>query len=416
MPIIIEMPALSPTMVKGTLVKWCCREGENVATGDIIAEIETDKATMEIESRYSGVLARILVAEGTRGVLVKAPIAIIRLKGDSDADILGLVEKIRNQAKPATPPDPKPVSEGTDAAPLTVIPDESRVFASPLARRIAELNGIGLQEITGSGPGGRIGKSDVLAKIEAVHSKKGKSPAPDSEFPFIDEPLQGVMRVVADKLKITKNECPHFYMMISVDVTNLLALRQKINSAHNLKLTVTDFLVKAVGLAIRSNMDINVAYIEGSTIRKFSAVDVSVAVATDAGLYTPVIQDADKKGIVAISNELKEVVKLVRDGEVSASRLVGGSITISNLGMFDIDSFYSIINAPQASILSIGPATKTPVFDENDNLKKAMIMKVGYAIDHRVIDGKSAARFLVELRRILSDPIWLFIGSSLEEN
>jgi pyruvate dehydrogenase E2 component (dihydrolipoamide acetyltransferase) len=410
MPIIIEMPALSPTMIKGNLIKWCLREGESVAVGDVIAEIETDKATMDIESRHSGTLARTLVVEGTRGVLIKTPIAIIRLEGDTDADVLNLIERLpKKENKAPTLPDPKPLTV-TDQG-LTVTAEE-RLFATPLARRIAGLNGIDLREIDGSGPGGRIVKNDVLTKIE-VDSKKDDPVGLESGVPFIDDPLPGIMMVIADKLKVTKNKCPHFYMMISIDVTDLLALRQKINAAHNLKLTITDFLVKAVGLAVRSNMDINVAYVESATIRRFSAVDVSVAVATETGLYTPVIQDADKKGIVTISNELKEVVKLVRDGDVPASRLIGGSITISNLGMFDIDSFYSIINAPQASILSIGPATKTPVFDDNDNLKKAMIMKVGYAIDHRVIDGKAAACFLGALRKILSDPFWLFVDSSL---
>ncbi|MDR1289390.1 MAG: 2-oxo acid dehydrogenase subunit E2 [Holosporales bacterium] len=413
MPIIIEMPALSPTMVKGNLIKWYHREGESISVGDVLAEIETDKASMEIESRSNGILAKILVAAGTRGVLVKTPVAVIRLAEDTDADILMTIENLsKKEEKTAPDSDPPSNKDSQIDEPFPLTPSEDRIFATPLARRIAEINGIDLHEMKGSGPGGRIIKNDVLAKIDGA-SKTVKSSAPDPGAPFIDEPLPGVMKTIADKLTATKNECPHFYMMISVDVTDLLTLRQKINSARNLKLTVTDFLIKAVGLAIRANMDINVAYVEGSRIRRFSSVDVSVAVASEAGLYTPVIHGADQKGIATISNELKEVVKMVRNGEISASRLAGGSITISNLGMFDIDSFYSIINAPQAGILSIGPATKTPVFDEDDNLKRAMIMKIGYAIDHRVIDGKAAARFLVELQRILSDPVWLVVDSKL---
>ncbi|MDR1034448.1 MAG: 2-oxo acid dehydrogenase subunit E2 [Holosporales bacterium] len=421
MPIIIEMPALSPTMLKGNLIKWCCREGDKISIGAVLAEIETDKAIMEIESRYNGVIARILIADGTKGILIKTPIAVLRMEGDSDKEVNKVIDMLKTETQassgskagsPAKILHPNVVQATIDSRNDSLEEKKPRVLSTPLARRIAELYEIDLSAIHGTGPNGRIVKADVLVKVEIILKQRSDN-FPKKIIPFVDEPLSEIKKAIAEKLTNTKNQYPHFYMMISIDVTELLMLKQKINLSHNLKLTVTDFLIKAVALAMKSNQDINVAYVEAAQIRRFSSIDVSVAIATEWGLYTPVIREADKRGMVNISKELKEATKLSKGRKISTARVTGGSITISNLGMFGIDSFYSIINAPQASILSIGPAVKTPVFDENDNVKKAMIMKVGYAIDHRVIDGQAAAKFLIELQTILSDPVCFFIDSLL---
>jgi pyruvate dehydrogenase E2 component (dihydrolipoamide acetyltransferase) len=393
MPIILVMPALSPTMSKGNLVTWSKVEGDLIEIGDVLAEIDTDKATMEIESTSRGILAKILVPAGSKNVLVKTPIAIIRQDDETDEDVQQLLKS--TQCQPVIHTSPLDSSAACKSEPR----------ASPLAKRIANLSGISLQGINGTGPHGRIVKADVLA------ASANQATVVPSERAFVDSPLSGTNSFIANKLTKTKNECPHFYMSASADVTNIFESRTKLNNELNFKLTFTDFVIKAVALAMIKNPDINVSCLKGNTIRKFNSVDISVAVATEFCLYTPVIFDADKKDLTTISNELKGLVGIAKAGELSGHQCDGGSITISNLGMFAIDSFFSIINSPQASILSIGPALKTPIFDDNDNLSKAMIVKIGYAIDHRVIDGQAAARFLVDLKHFLSNPVLLTIDS-----
>ncbi|MDR1234020.1 MAG: 2-oxo acid dehydrogenase subunit E2 [Holosporales bacterium] len=394
MPIVLEMPAMSPTMKKGNLVTWCKNEGDPIEVGDVLAEIDTDKATMEIESIHRGILETILIAEGTKDVCVNTPIAIIRQKSDTDEQIADLKRALETGSNAAVVQDNHIPGSGRDSP---LIHSEKKVKASPLAKRIANIHGLDISTMTGTGPGGRIVKDDVLNNTLA-----------SNECAYTEIPLSGVKHLVASKLTKSKNEVPHFYMMATADVTDLLIHCKKVNELGEVRLTVTDFIIKSVALAMKEVPNINVVYHEGA-IRQYSSIDISIAVATDFGLLTPIISNADKKNIREISTELKELVKLAREKRLPADRMDGGTITISNLGTHKIDSFYSIINIPQASILSIGPAIKTPVFDTNDEIRKAMIMKIGYAIDHRVIDGQDAAKFLGKITEFLNNPMALMI-------
>ncbi|MDR0640618.1 MAG: 2-oxo acid dehydrogenase subunit E2 [Holosporales bacterium] len=437
MPIVLEMPAMSPTMKKGNLVTWCKNEGDVIDVGDVLAEIDTDKATMEIESIHRGVLEKILVVEGTKDVHINTPIAIIRQKSDTDDQIVILLETLGTGNKDAptapaketiikqvypvieriegrrhvaqapscterTAQDEQRIDEPANfrgqCIPAEQIKDIIKVKASPLAKRIAGLHGIDISTIIGTGPGGRIVKADVLKTRETGCNA--------SETAFTETPLSDVKTLIAAKLTKAKNEVPHFYMTVAADVTDLLSLRKKISDLRGTKFTVTDFIIKAVALALRDVSNVNVTYHDGC-IRRYMSIDISVAVATNFGLLTPIISNADKKDIREISAELRDLAKLAREKRLPASKMDGGTLTISNLGTHQIDSFYSIINIPQASILSIGPAIKTPIFDSNDEIKKAMIMKIGYAIDHRVIDGQDAAKFLEKITEFLNNPVTL---------
>ncbi|MDR1475800.1 MAG: 2-oxo acid dehydrogenase subunit E2 [Holosporales bacterium] len=482
MPSVLEMPAMSPTMQKGNLVKWCKKEGDAIEIGDVLAEIDTDKAIMEIESTQAGFLEKFLVNAGTKNIKIQTPIAVIRQKSDSHEQIQKFMANLsadheeENLVSPQTSNSAEQISKIIPSSAAKFVPNitadftslpktddllremtdatriitekqtddrPQRIFASPLAKKVATLHSIDLSGVNGTGPGGRIVKEDVLLMLaerrdsdddidddgaditteeepaSATVASDGKKPLAEGQIVvkrFIDETIPGIKRVIAEKMRKAKNECPHFYMSISADVTDLLALRKKINESSNLNLTVTDFLIKAVAMAIRENPDINVAYKEDNMIRRFASIDISVAVATEFGLFTPIILHADKKNLRVISTELKELADLARKRKLKPRMYTGGSITISNLGMYEIDSFYSILNIPQASILSVGPALKTPIFDENDRIRKAMIVQIGYAIDHRVIEGQSAARFLVSIKKFLSDPVLLIIDSFSEQS
>ena len=398
MPIIFEMPSLSPTMEKGNLVTWCKNEGDEVAVGDLIAEIDTDKATMEVESIYKGVLAKILVPAGTHDVAVKTPIAIIRQKNDTDEDVTNAIKSISDIAQVHSD-----VEAVQSAKPIELVPDvvqESKISeakASPLAKRLANEYGMDISRLSGSGPHGRIVKQDILDAREILQKSKHIEINTNSNR-YVDIPATPMQKLIAEKLTKVKQDVPHFYMSTRVDVTSLVALRKQLNdnATADTKVTVTDMLVKAIAVAMRDEPEVNVMWNNGS-IRHFNTVDISIAVATENGIITPIIWDADKKSLMQISKDIKELVLKAKEKSLSPSQYTGGALTVSNLGMFGIDSFYSIINPPQASILSVGSARKEPIVAEDGTIKIADTIQMGYAIDHRAIDGAVAAKFLQNL-------------------
>ncbi len=398
MPIILEMPSLSPSMEKGNLISWIKNEGDIIAVGDIIAEIETDKAVMELESVHKGILVKIIVPAKSNDVSVKTPIAIIRLKDDTDEQIQDAINNL-STTKPIDP-ETKITQAMTEPQPQTK--EFNGIKASPLAKRIANEAGIDMSKIKGTGPGQRIVKADVL------NFKPQPTQSLASGTEFIDEEISMMRKVIAEKLTKSKLESPHAYLMASANVSDLLDTRARINNSGlaDTKILIDAFVAKATALAMRDFPEINSSWIDGK-IRKFQNIDVSVAVAIDGGVITPIIKNCDKKSVKEISLEIKELANEARDGTLKPHQFVGGGITLSNLGMFEIDSFLSIINPPQASILSIGPSKKMPICNDSGEIVVASIMKFGYAIDHRVLDGAVAAKFLCSVVKYLENPIIL---------
>ena len=405
MPIVFEMPALSPTMEKGNLVTWCKKEGDEIAIGDVIVEIDTDKATMEVESIYKGTLAKILIPEGTHEVAVKTPIALIKQKGDTENDIEIAIKNLEQQSFVTTNQHKK---EEHAQLPLCTKDTEERntdKTISPLAKRLANENNIDISAINGTGPHGRIIKRDIQNAKNL--SKEIKL---TNETRYLEKPATTIQLVIAEKLTKVKQEVPHFYMSKTINVTKLQKLRQEINESQILetKVTVTDLLVKAIALAIKEMPSINSMWHNGN-IRQFNMVDISIAVATNDGIMTPIIFDADKKNISQISTEIKNLAKKAKENKLKPEEYNGGCITISNLGMYGIDTFYSIINPPQASILSIGTTKKEPIVSDCGTIEIADIMQIGYAVDHRVISGATAAQFLSNVSIFLETPIKIII-------
>jgi len=433
MPIQILMPALSPTMTDGTLSKWMKAEGDLVESGDVIAEIETDKATMEVEAVDEGVVGKLLVAEGTPNVAVNAPIAVLLEEGE-DASAIGDVTAAPTVAPaapeaPAAEPAASQASAPQPAAPTsTPAASGDRVFASPLARRIAAQNNIDIAAVTGSGPHGRIIKRDVEAAIasgvttpaaaSAAAPQAAAAPAPavsvdDPVFAFMPEyeavPNSSMRKIIATRLTESARDVPHFNLSIDVDIDRLLSLRKELNGREgaDYKISVNDFVIKAVALALKRVPDCNASFTDEAILR-YSRVDISVAVAIEGGLITPVIKDAGAKGLAAISEDAKALAAKARDGKLQPEEYQGGTFIISNLGMFGVKSFNSIINPPQGGILSVGAGEERAVVKKGA-LATATIMSLTLAVDHRCIDGAVAAAFAQELKGILEDPLQLML-------
>jgi len=429
MPINILMPALSPTMEEGTLAKWSVKEGDTVSSGDVIAEIETDKATMEFEAVDEGIIGKIVVAEGTEGVKVNDPIAVLLEEGETDADIetadsaAPATAAIPAEAAPAAgrPETPAPQAKPTEAKSE---PKGDRVFASPLARRIAADKGLDLTQISGSGPKGRIVKADVenaepsAAKPEATSHAPAPSAAPagpatdtvrkmyaDRDYQEIE--LDGMRRTIASRLVEAKQTIPHFYLRRDIQIDALLKFRSQLNKtleARGTKLSVNDFIIKACALALQDVPDCNAVW-AGDRILKLTPSDVAVAVAIEGGLFTPVIRDADGKTMSRISTEMKDLASRARDRKLAPHEYQGGSFAISNLGMMGIENFDAVINPPHASILAVGAGVKKPVVNEDGALAAATVMSVTLSVDHRVIDGALGAEFLAAVKGYLEDPM-----------
>ena len=417
MPTEILMPALSPTMEEGTLAKWLVKEGDTVQSGDLIAEIETDKATMEFEAVDEGIIGKLLVPEGTEGVKVNTPIAVLLEDGETADDIA--VSATKPAAAPAPAPGPA-VAKPEKSAPVPAQKaDGKRIFASPLARRIAADKGIDLTQITGSGPHGRIVKADVLgqpaapAAITPATAPLPTGPATDvltkiyADRDYQEIPLNGMRKTIAARLTEAKQSIPHFYLRRNIRIDALLQGRALINKqleAKGLKISVNDFIIKACAMALQSVPKANAIW-AGDRLFQLKPSDVAVAVAVDDGLFTPVIKDAETKTLSQLSVEMKDLATRAREGKLAPHEYLGGSFAISNLGMFGIDNFDAVINPPHGAILAVGAGVKKPVVGKDGELSVATVMSVTLSVDHRVIDGALGATLLDAIVNNLENPV-----------
>lgn len=419
----LKMPKLSDTMSEGTLVKWLKKEGDTVSMDEDIAEVETDKATMTMPSFDEGILYRIYVKEGET-VVLGASLALILEPGEEPPADADQAPSSASAADPAEDKAEKPVAEKAEAAAPAPAAAKSpppsvssaptadgRIKASPLARKLAEEQGVDLRRVTGSGPGGRIIKKDVLNAPAGGGggSNLGLLPAPGSRG---DQsiPLTGMRRVIAQRLLESKTTIPHFYLNIEIDTEPLMTMREQVNAASTAnggpKYTVNDFIMRATVLATDSVPAVNASF-QGDSILQHGEINLSVAVAIEEGLVTPVIRSAQMKSIKELAGELKELAGRAKDKKLTPAEMQGGTITISNLGAFGIGNFDAIINPPQAAILAIGTITKQPVVNAANQIVPGQRMWIGMSCDHRVIDGAVGARFLSELKRFLETPILL---------
>jgi len=397
-PIEILMPAVAPSMTEGNIVRWAKKEGETVKPGEVLLELETDKAVVEVEAQHAGVLGRILVPEGTNGVKVDTPIALLAVNGE---DPRSLAAGTRAAAPPAPAAAAAPAA--APAAVPTPAPPGGRIFASPLARRIAKELDVDLARIRGSGPNGRVLKADVLAAARA-----GAAPAAALAAAFEDIPHTNTRRIIAQRLAEAKRSVPHFYLSIDCEVDALLSARRQANEfIEGAKLSVNDFVIKAVALALRKVPAANAAWTD-TAIRRYRDVDISVAVATPKGLVTPVVRVADQKSVGRISAEMKELSARAQQGRVRPDEYQGGGFTISNLGMYGIREFAAIINPPQACILAVGAAEQRPVVRAGA-LAVATLMTCTLSVDHRAVDGALGAEFLAAFKKLIESPVALLL-------
>jgi len=434
MPITITMPALSPTMTEGKLSKWLVKEGDKVTSGTVIAEIETDKATMEVEAVDEGTMARILVAEGTEGVAVNAPIAILAAEGEDATaaakDTAKPAPKPAAAPAPATPPqsDAKPAGQPAPAkAEAPPAKEGGRVFASPLARRIAADAGIDLALIYGSGPHGRIVKEDVekamaagpapkpVAQPEAAKAAPGPAaaPAPSGAVAvppgdYEEVPLTSMRKTIARRLTEAKRDIPHIYLTVDVELDALLDLRKQLNArAGDAKMSVNDMLIKACAVALRKVPAANAIW-GGDKVLLSKTFDVSVAVAIDQGLITPIVRNADRKGLSEIGTEMRALASRARAGKLKLEEFQGGAFSMSNLGMFGIKDFAAVINPPQAMILAVGMGEQRPVVKQGA-LAIATVMSVTLSCDHRIVDGALGAEWLKVFKGLVEDPLTMML-------
>ncbi|MEO9899732.1 pyruvate dehydrogenase complex dihydrolipoamide acetyltransferase [Nisaea sp.] len=436
MAIPVLMPALSPTMTEGKLATWMVAEGDNISAGDVIAEIETDKATMEVEAVDEGVLGKIIVAAGTDNVAVNAPIAVILEEGE-DAGSVDM-NAVAGSGGPAPKVEAKP--EPAAAAPVPAAPaprpdpaapaasSGERVFASPLARRMAEQAGLDLGQIAGSGPNGRIVKHDIENAIAGGTGKAapaaapvpaaapapapslGSAPSPDVPgLPAFDEiPNTNMRKVIAKRLAESKQFAPHFYLTVDCEIDALLNVRKELNAKlDGEKVSVNDLVIKASAQALKKVPAANASWTD-EAIRIFKSVDISVAVAIEGGLITPVIRGAQNKGALDIAREMKDLASRARDGKLMPEEYQGGTFSISNLGMFGIKDFCAVINPPQGAILAIGAGEQRPVVKDGA-LAVATVMSCTLSVDHRVVDGAVGAEFLAAFKKLIEDPLTMLL-------
>jgi pyruvate dehydrogenase E2 component (dihydrolipoamide acetyltransferase) len=415
----ILMPALSPTMTEGTLARWLKKEGETIKSGDVIAEIETDKATMEVEAVDEGVLGKILVGDGTAGVKVNEPIAILVEKGEAVPATIAPAPTPSAAAVP-TPQAAAaatPQRNGHDVTPAPAA--GARVFASPLARRMAQQAGIDLATLTGSGPNGRI----VRADIDAAQARGPATPAPVAAAVkpaalVITAPHRlvlhsSVRKVIARRLTEAKQTVPHFYVSVDVEIDALLKLRAELNakSAKDgpgaFKLSVNDLIIKAAAITLRRVPKVNASYTDEAVVL-YDDVDISVAVSIPDGLITPIVRRADQKGLAAISNEMKDLGTRAKAGKLKPEEFQGGGFSISNMGMYGVSNFAAIINPPQAGILAVAAGQQRAVVKDGV-LAIATVMSCTLSVDHRIVDGALGAEWLAEFKRVVEDPLSLML-------
>ena len=439
MPTELKMPALSPTMEEGTLAKWLVKEGDEVKSGDILAEIETDKATMEFEAVDEGKIAKILVAEGTDGVKVGAPIAILAADGE---DVSAAAPKADTPAEPpkaAATPGPKPDETPKAAAAPTQAPVDTpaapaqaaaaprgegdRIKASPLARRMAQAQNIDLNALQGTGPGGRIVRADVDAAVgKAPAAAPAGAPAAaaapatgghpvlpgaiEQAIPHEAIKLSNIRKTIARRLTESKQQIPHIYLTVDIQLDGLLKLRGELNKgleSRGVKLSVNDLLIKALAQSLIEVPECNVSF-AGDQLFKYSRADVSVAVSIPAGLITPIIVGADTKSVSAISTEMKDLASRAKEGKLQPTEYQGGTASLSNMGMYGIKQFEAVINPPQGMIMAIGAGEKRP-YVINDSLQIATVMSATGSFDHRAIDGADGAKLMQAFKRLVENPL-----------
>ena len=452
----ILMPALSPTMTEGTLARWLKKEGEQVRAGDVIAEIETDKATMEVEAVDEGVLSKILVPDGTAGVKVNDPIAVLSEDGEEAAAPAQTAPPAQApaaqvppapapvaQASPAKAPEAAPAVAAAASTPMANGHDSDRVFASPLARRMAKQANIDLSSMKGSGPNGRIIRADIEAKQASATAQPSRveaqagareadappppvqqakqpeaKPAPKPAAALVTAPHQLVpnstmRKVIAKRLLESHQLVPNFYVTMDIEIDALLKLRADLNARSPkdgpgaFKLSVNDLVIKATAAALRRVPKVNASYTEDATIL-YDDIDISVAVSMPDGLITPIVRKADQKGLAAISNEMKDLGARAKSGKLKPEEFQGGSFSISNLGMFGVKQFTAIINPPQAAILAVGAGEKRPVVKDGA-LAVATVMTCTLSVDHRVADGALGAEWMAAFKGIVEDPLSLML-------
>ena len=424
MSVNILMPALSPTMEEGTLAKWLVKEGDKIQSGDLIAEIETDKATMEFEAVDEGIIGKLLVSEGSEGVKVNSPIAVIlddgeELKVNETADLVVDTEHTKLEITK------EEVVENKELSMNVIQNSNTRIFATPLARRLAREKGVDLGNISGSGPHGRIVKTDILdVNVSSVDTNQVSLKNPvlktnvqqadgssitnfyaDREFKEI--PLNNMRKTVASRLTEAKQNVPHFYLRKEARIDELLQVRARLN-AHlaekNNKLSINDFIIKSCALALQSVPTANAIWAEDK-ILQLKPSDIAVAVSVEDGLFTPIIRDADTKSLSNISKEMKDLAGKARSKKLMPSEYQGGSFSISNLGMFGVDNFDAVINPPHGAILAVGRGLQKPIVNEDETISVANLMSLTLSVDHRVIDGALGAKLLQSITKYLEDPV-----------
>jgi pyruvate dehydrogenase E2 component (dihydrolipoamide acetyltransferase) len=425
MPIEIKMPALSPTMEEGTLAKWLVKEGDTVSSGDILAEIETDKATMEFEAIDDGTVSKLLIAEGSEGVKVGTVIAVIAGEGEDASASAAPAPAAKVEAAPP-PPAAAPAALPPPTASAPIASSGDRILASPLAKRIAAERGIDLSTIKGSGPNGRIVKADVEGDIApaavsapvAAASAPAPAPAapapvtasalPDFGIPHEDVKLSNMRKTIARRLSQSMVEAPHIYLTVDVRLDALLKLRGELNAglaSRGVKLSVNDLLIKALGVALERVPACNVSF-GGDVLRQYARADISVAVSIPGGLITPIITDAGGKSMSRISTEMADLAGRAKEGKLQPTEYQGGTASISNMGMMGIKHFTAVINPPQGMILAVGAGEKRP-FVVDDALAMATVMTCTGSFDHRAIDGADGAQLMAAFRELVETPLGL---------
>jgi pyruvate dehydrogenase E2 component (dihydrolipoamide acetyltransferase) len=431
MPTQILMPALSPTMTEGNLAKWLKKEGDAVHSGDVLAEIETDKATMEVEAVDDGTIGKLLVPEGAQGIKVNAPIALLLAEGEDNS---ALAKFAGTAPLPAAPSAEAPATVPARAAPAAQpVPagnsHEARLYVSPLARRMATQAGLDLAAIAGSGPQGRIVKADIEAALAArvapvparlAPAVPGATPtlapvlskervlALAGNPPYTERPLTAMRRVIARRLSEAKQTIPHFYLTVDCAIDDLLRIRKELNAkSDSYRISVNDFVIRAAALALRQVPAANASWSE-EAILQWDRVDIAVAVALEDGLITPIVRAADQKGLATIANEARDLVARARAGKLKLEEFQGGTFSVSNLGMYGVREFAAVINPPHGGILAVGTGEQRPVV-RNGALGIATMMSCTLSCDHRAVDGAVGAQFLAAFKKLVEDPLTMLL-------
>jgi pyruvate dehydrogenase E2 component (dihydrolipoamide acetyltransferase) len=430
MPIEILMPALSPTMTEGNLAKWLKKEGDEVHSGDVLAEIETDKATMEVEAADDGKIGKILVPEGAQGIKVNEPIALLLGEGEDASAIEKFKEPAPQPARVAEPSAERVQHMPAGSAAARKERGNGRIFASPLARRMAQQAGLDLGAIRGSGPQGRIVKSDIEAALSPGRTAPALAPARTGvvsqlapaalvlseervaalagNAPYTERPLSAMRRVIARRLTESKQTVPHFYLTIDCEIDALLKIRAELNAKSDAyRISVNDFVIRATALALQQVPAANASWSD-EAILLWDTVDIAVAVALDDGLITPIVKMADRKGLAAIANETKDLVARARAGKLKLEEFQGGTFSISNLGMYGVRDFAAVINSPHGGILAVGAGEQRAVVKDGA-LAVATVMSCTLSCDHRAVDGAVGAQFLAAFKKLVEDPLTMLL-------